>query len=150
MVEAKAKKKKEGFDLLSVRTVDKSNEGVEMEILHPSERTGMGMFLIVHGEDSDNYKRSLGKVAARKEKQQRQTGKIRINHEDIEFGMLQTALECVSNWRGVVEDGKKLEFTRPNLKRILTEYWWITEQVTQYVNDRANFMPDSQTSSVTQ
>ncbi len=63
MTEAK-KKKAEGFDLLSVRTVDKSNEGVEMEILHPGNRSETGMFLTVHGEDSDAHKRALGRAAA--------------------------------------------------------------------------------------
>ena len=146
---AEKKQKAEGFDLLQARTIDKANEGVEMEILHPATSAEMGMFLTVHGEDSEAYKRALGKIADRKEKQQRKTGKSRISHEDIQYGMLATSLECISSWRGVVEDGKPVEFNRPNLRRILTEYWWITEQVTAFINDRANFMPDSQTSSAT-
>jgi hypothetical protein len=149
VTEAK-KKKDEGFDLLTIRTIDKANEGVEMEILHPADRTGTGMFLVVHGEDSEAHKRALGKIATRKEKQQRQTGKIRINHEDIEHGMLTTAMECTSDWRGVKEKGKTLEYNRANLRRVLAEYWFITEQVSAFLNDRANFMPDSQTSSVKQ
>lgn len=144
------KKKVEGFDLRSVRTVDMANEGVEMEITHPGTGSGMGMFLVVHGEDSEHHKRALSKVAQRKEKEQRTRGRTRITHEDIQYGMLVTALECTSSWRNMVEDEKAVEFNRANLRRVLTEYWFITEQVNAFLNDRANFIPASSTTSVPQ
>ena len=143
MVEKKtASKKVEGLDLLSVRTLEKATEGVEMEILHPSTRLGTDSYVTVLGEDSDAHKRALTLVAERKEKEQRRTGRIRITHEDIIYGMLITAIECIPNWRNIVENGKEVPYNRANLRRILTEYWFITEQVNAFLADRANFMPD--------
>lgn len=139
----------EGFDLRSVRTVELANEGVEMEITHPGTGAGLGIYMTVHGEDSENHKRALAKVAQRKEKEQRVRGRTRITPEDIHHSMLITALECTSGWRNFVEDGKPIEFNRANLRRVLTDYWFITEQVNAFLNDRANFIPDSSTSSAT-
>lgn len=139
----KKEKKVEGLNLSTVSTVEKSNMGVEMEIIHPGTGEPTGAFLTVCGEDSELHATAMNIVSRRRIKAQRRSGQVTIDNDDIQHGLMTIAIHCVTGWRGVLDDdGQPLPFSRAELRRVLTDYKFILEDVNAFIGDRANFLPD--------
>jgi hypothetical protein len=141
----KAQKKTEvveGLNLASVNTAEKANQGVEMEIEHPGTGEGTGGFLTICGEDSEQHAKAMNILSRKRMKAQRKTGRVEVIHDDIQDGMVTLAVNCVIGWRGILEDGVEVPFNRANLRRILTTYKFVLEQVNAFIGDRSNFLPD--------
>ena len=47
----------------------------------------------------------------------------------------------IIDWKGILEDGAEVPFTKENATRILTEHSFIREQVMEAAGDLLNFRP---------
>ena len=65
----------------------------------------------------------------------------RIDAESIEAEAIEVLIACTLDWANVAFEGEVLECTKANIRKVYTAFPWVREQVDEFVDDRANFMP---------
>jgi hypothetical protein len=136
------------FDLSSVPVSKNAERGEWMPILHPKTGEATGLELLVHGEDSSRVKKTRNRilgVAQSKFKGKRS----KATYDDVLETELMLVVGAVSDWRTKVGDAyrpylyetaeKPLECTAENRTAVFGSARWITEQVVEFLGDRANF-----------
>jgi hypothetical protein len=121
------------MELSTLNTSIAANDGVEIELKHPSHGGGLGAYITVLGQDSNVYRR---KLMERIERARKRSDVGSIWDESLEL-----AVELTTAWRGIELDGISLVFNYENARKLYTDYSWIREQVTEAVQDRGNFLP---------
>jgi hypothetical protein len=51
--------------------------------------------------------------------------------------------ECTVDWKGIIDEGEEIEFSKEAAYELYMKYIWIREQVDLFVGDRANFFPSA-------
>lgn len=130
--------KDKNFDLSSLSTSALSNDGAEVEIL-TLDGDPTGVKFTVAGTDSNIYKTEQRKI------QQKLLKTMMGKKKDIDLSAtdedaLHVLAKCTLSWENVVYNGKELECNYNNAKMIYTEVDVIREQVSTFINDRANFI----------
>lgn len=119
------------MELTTLYTREKANAGAEIQIREPGTGKKTDFFIKVVGTASDkwtNMKRSL-RVAAFTAK-----GK-----EELPMNEAEMLAEAVLDWRGLVNDGKPVPFTKENAVALFTEAPEVFDQVNTFVGESANF-----------
>lgn len=134
-----------GFDLKKNNFSEKAEAGFEFELLIPEIKEKTGAFVTVRGKESPKVKAFYRKFGAEMQHKEQMAKKRNrdvdpMTFDEIEDFAIESALVRIISWRGFEEDGKKLEFTQENAKRILKEHPWIREQVTEESELLANFI----------
>ena len=137
----KTEKKVNGFDLSGFDLVDES-VGSFMELVNPANGeviydndNPVGIYL--NGRDSDAYRKAQREVTNRRLSKR---GGGSITAERIEAEATEVLVKCTVSWQHIVVDGKELECTPSNVKKIYDRFPWIKEQVDTFIADRANFL----------
>lgn len=137
------------MDLSKLNSVAACNAGFELELFHPGTKEGLGVFVTVLGQDSDEYRKVFQVQQRKRLDRAMRGGGIRIKSvaspESLEQDANELLAACTKSWRTGEEQhlligGEKLECSRDNAMRVYRDYPWIKEQVDDAVNDRANFL----------
>lgn len=134
-------------DLSILDTVAACNKPAEFEIVHPVNRTGLGIFWSVVGKDSDIYR---GRIRAMADENLRRAnaglpGDTSISK--LEAKNIETLVAATTGWRSdkgpgvVVLNGADLKFSTDNVRQVLTSFPSLREQVQEAVNDMGKFIP---------
>lgn len=136
------------LDELDIGT--KSNEGIELELLHPITREPLGMFLTVCGMYSERYIAHQRKVQnadllkARQGKGKKQDEDIMQIAEDRGTALL---VACTTGWRhgeskALPFHGGKHEFSAEKCAELYTSKSlpWVRLQVDRAIADDSNFI----------
>jgi hypothetical protein len=131
-----------GFDLADLDLVSAANEGVEVELVHPTNGEGLGIKVRVVGRDSDEFRR-LSAAQARRRVQRMSKGGFRNKTQDVEeleAEGIELLAACTKGWTGMVMNKEVVPFSRDAAITIYTKYPWIREQVDTAIGDRSLFI----------
>ena len=141
--------------MISLDTLDiatPSDEGVEIELLHPTTLDPLGIFIKIAGRHSERYSKIQRKRANEKAKEARQAqlkGKPpeAITLEEIERQGVSVLAECTLGWRTgdaptVNFDGKDYPFSTDAAEVLYSspKWTWIKTQVDQAIHNDGNFL----------
>jgi hypothetical protein len=131
----------ECFDLATLDTSKKSNDGVWMEVRHPiTGKVIPGAKILLAGSDSEVWRaaqreRADGRMAAGL------SGAVLTTVEIDAEGTLILA-KCTLGWSGIAIGGPTpMTFSRENAVVAYSRFRWLRDQVNEYVGARANFLP---------
>ena len=139
----------------------------EMELLHPATSAKLGVFIGMHGPESEPRQRWALKRQRELRAGLKRTGSLDLGDPSADKeNEINYLLECVTSWRQEVKlpDGKpdpdktgpfiefageQVLFSGDNAYKIFTsqEHAWIRKQVLGQLNETANFIKDSSTTS---
>ncbi len=148
------------IDIATLDTGAASDAGAEIELLHPTTSTPLGIFISVLGKDSaifrDHVKEQVN-ARIRKEALAQRRGKPLdpSTAEEAEEKAIELLVLCTLGWRSSTKDakglivtdeptitmgGEKLAFNVANAKRVYTQSIWIRRQVDEAIGDLENFI----------
>lgn len=140
-------KTNDAADLSALDTISACNKPFEFELVHPVNRTGLGIFWSVVGKDSDVYRARIRGLADENLRRSN-AGLPPMDNtlSKLEAKNVDTLAAASTGWRSegkpgvVVWKGEELSFTPENVKRVLTELPAAREQVQEKVNDLGNWL----------
>ena len=134
------------LDLVKNDLSAKAEVGYEFELKLPDSDESTDAFITVRGAESKSVKayqrlkfkeyQSRANLAKKRNKASEQD---EFSIEEAEELAVEAAVGRIKDWKGIVEAGKEVPFTKENAERILTEHSWIREQVMEASNDLINF-----------
>ncbi len=122
-------------------------DGADMIVRHPIsdkplvDEDGNPWTIRLESSYSDQYERAMHKVQNRRLKKAGRGGRIRIQAEDLEEGTLECLLAVTISWKGIASGGVVLECTPKNVREQYAKHTWLREQVVDFTEDQANFLP---------
>lgn len=150
------------IDIADLDTATASDEGAEIELLHPITQKPLGLFVTVMGKHSqvfrDHVRERVNSRIRQEAQAERRNKKIPPpTAEDAEKDAVELLTLCTKGWRSqdrnakgeLIEGsekptwlmkGEELAFTVPNAIRVYTESLWIREQVDSAIGDLENFI----------
>ena len=145
------------MNLRSFDTAALSQSGVEYKVRHPVtgevmlDENSKPMVLKLLGPDSKEFRRiSQTQVNASLRQQfdlrgRKNLSADKLTAQAIEEYDIQLCTTCTVGWDNVCdgEDNHPLEFNKDNVEKVYKSFPFLREQVSMFINDRANFMQDS-------
>ncbi len=127
------------FDLASLDSAAKAEDGAELEVLHPISGEKLGIAIRLAGTDSAVHRKATTAIASRRTK-----GGFRrnINLDDLQAESIEILARCTLSWSGVVLDGKDGPPSKEAAAALYTRFPWLREQVETFISDRANYLQD--------
>lgn len=132
------------FDLANLDVVKASNKPYKLELKHPATKEPLGMFISVLGRDSDIFTETMNE-AINSDRRQRALDIKRGRDpkvETIEENMRDSVnliAKCTVAFDNLNFNGP-YSFSYENAVKLYSEQSWVLKQVTDAVNDIANFM----------
>lgn len=133
-------KKLKKNDLANLDLVAASNDGYDVELLHPISGEKAGITITVTGRDGDAFKKARNKQYRERLAKAQKSKKPSIDPETIEDQSIALMVAATVSWKGMELNGEALECTPENVTKVYKNYPWICEQIDTAVNDRALFM----------
>lgn len=125
------------FDLANLAGLTEAQEaGTDLELKHPATGKPLDIVLRVVSYESERCKRVRRVAMDRALKSQ---GRRQVTAYEIEESTRDLVASAIVGWSGMEYQGAALDCTPENVKRILTEFPWIGEQVDAVAQDRAAF-----------
>lgn len=123
------------MDLNQLFTLDLSDKGVDMEILHPSTGAvitsddGKPWVITVAGTDSDLFRNGRNAIQRRR------------GADNSGDGAAELFANVVVGWKNLVLNKEPLKYSKDAAKKLLTDFPWLRDQVAAFASDRGNFLP---------
>ena len=132
------------FDIKLNNLSEKAEAGYEFEVKLP-DGASTDFFITVRGNQSPKmkkYSKDLFNKMQMEELRNKRKGKGEqpIDLDEAEQTLVESAATRIVTWRGLEEDGKVVEPTPENFKRIMLEQDWIRAQVLEQSDDASNFI----------
>lgn len=127
------------MDLKRFDTRTRSESGIEVELLDLRTLKKSGVFIKVHGRDSQIYRDANTEM-------NRQIAEIleargKVTDEEKEEMACEMLAACTIEWRGLESGGVEYVFDGPSkAKQLYRDYPAIREQVDRTIGNRANFI----------
>lgn len=122
--------------LNQLNSIDGSNEGREMVLIHPEQGKTDVKFWVL-GKHSDLMRQ---RMAAFRKKAMKLLPQEAAELSEAEA--METRIQAITKWQGLEDDnGKPLELTADNLRNLFTIAPWVAEQVDRFITNEANFLP---------
>jgi len=134
-------------------------EGTTIPVLHPvtkeplkhdtgkKDDKGEPIFepitIDIVGQDSAQYRARSRFIQNSRLKTLRKGGDL--VSEETEIQDIGTVAACITGWKNVELDGKKLDFNKVNARALLTRLPWLREDIDRAIVDRTNFLKVSST-----
>lgn len=139
------------MDLSKLDTVAACDEGADLELTHPitgavltDEKTGEAVSIKLIGADSKEYQSLTHKAQTKRlNKRLSRGGVVKMTAEELDADALELLVHCTKGWKHVLVDGKELVFNETNARQLYTRFPWIRDQVSDFVQERANFLGES-------
>jgi hypothetical protein len=113
------------------------DDGIDVNILHPSTGEELGIVIRVAGPDSARQKKA--QYAVNNERLRMSRNK-RPTAAELEADARRITAAAIISWEGVVENGNPVELTKDSAVDLLTRYPFIYEQLAAAAGDRAGFI----------
>lgn len=135
------------MDLAKLDTSRLSDEGVKMQLLHPTtgkplyadEKTEKKpMTITVLGADGERFnelRREIIDERIAKIQDQRKP-----DMRSVEDAAIEHLVSITVGFDNLIVDGKPLDYSKANARKLYAQKW-IREQVERFANNRANFLP---------
>lgn len=138
------------MDLSKLDTSRLADEGVKLHLLHPVTKAPLyaddkaskkPMTITVLGADGDRFnelRREL--IDDRIAKMQDQRNPEKMSAKAIEEASIEHLVSITVGFENLIVDGKPFDYSKANARKLYAQKW-IREQVEQFANNRANFLP---------
>ena len=124
------------MDLSKLDTRTTSEQGAVLELRHPATGERLdSVWIRLAGADSDIYRRVQNRIVRRNFNR-----KGKRSQDEIEEAVIEQLAGITLAWEGIELHGEYLECNQENAQRVY-QIPWIREQVAEFVNERANFLP---------
>ena len=132
------------FDIKKTNLAEQAEAGHEFEVKLP-DGSSTDFFITVRGNLSPKMKKyckDLFNKMQMKELQAKRRGKGEqpVDLDEAEATLIESAAARIVTWKGLEEDGKVVEPTPENIKRIMQELDWVRGQVLEESDNAANFI----------
>ena len=132
------------FDIKKTNLAEQAEAGHEFEVKLP-DGSSTDFFITVRGNLSPKmkkYSKDLFNKMQMKELQAKRRGKGEqpVDLDEAEQTLVESAVARIVTWKGLEEDGKVVESTPENFKRIMQELDWVRGQVLEESDNAANFI----------
>ena len=132
------------FDIKKTNLAEQAEAGHEFEVKLP-DGSSTDFFITVRGNLSPKmkkYSKDLFNKMQMKELQAKRRGKgdQPVDLDEAEATLIESAVARIVTWKGLEEDGKVVEPTPENIKRIMQELDWVQRQVLEESDNAANFI----------
>ena len=132
------------FDIKKTNLAEQAEAGHEFEVKLP-DGSSTDFFITVRGNLSPKmkkYSKDLFNKMQMKELQAKRRGKGEqpVDLDEAEATLIESAAARIVTWKGLEEDGKVVEPTPENIKRIMQELDWVRGQVLEESDNAANFI----------
>lgn len=132
------------FDIKKTNLAEQAEAGHEFEVKLP-DGSSTDFFITVRGNLSPKmkkYNKDLFNKVQMKELQAKRRGKGEqpVDLDEAEATLIESAAARIVTWKGLEEDGKVVEPTPENIKRIMQELDWVRGQVLEESDNAANFI----------
>lgn len=116
------------MNLKDLYTVEKHETGAEMRVKDESGKE-LDMYITLAGVDSKVFRKAKSELQRRI-----------LNGEDNSEELRASALADVSiGWRGFMDDGEEIEFSREIIEQLYNNAPYVMEQADLFINSRENF-----------
>jgi len=117
-------------------------EGVDVEILHPTTGAKTGLVVRVASYQSERVKRIQRRLANEALKEQKRNPRKVTKVEEAEEKAHDIIVAAVISWEGFELGGKPLECTPENVRKVVSnpDLWFIAEQIDKAADDQAAFI----------
>lgn len=134
------------FDLAKNNFAEAAEQGYEFELRLPGTNEATGAFITVRGDQSKTvkaYARKKYNEFKMKEQAARRRGKEveDMTLEEAEELAIESAIVRIIGWKGIMENGKELPFSKEVAERVLKDHPWIRDAVTEESSQLLNFRP---------
>lgn len=137
----------ESLDLNALDFEPAAAAGARLDLHHPITNAPTGAWLQLLGADSDAYRAALRATQRARLKQAAKLRRLVLTPEELEAEALGLVVVATTGWGGFNVGGQPLEFSAEAARTLYARHNWIREQAEEFINDRANFLPKSATSS---
>ena len=132
------------FDIKLNNLSEKAETGYEFEVKLP-DGSSTDFFITVRGNLSPKMKKYskdlFNKMQMKKlQAEKRNKGEQPIDLDEAEATLTESSVARIVTWRGLEDDGKVVEPTPENIKRIMQELDWVRGQVLEESDNAANFI----------
>ena len=132
------------FDIKKTNLAEQAEAGHEFEVKLP-DGSSTDFFITVRGNlapKMKEYRKGLVNKMQMKELQAKRRGKgdQPVDLDEAEATLIESAAARIVTWKGLEEDGKVVEPTPENIKRIMQELDWVRGQVLEESDNAANFI----------
>ena len=118
----------------------KSDKGAEMVMRHPGTGEPTDATITLAGIDSKVWRRAFGESRRRTIQASRDSNatpaSIAAEVEASKPGVMAT---ITLSWKNIERDGQAIKCTKANARKLYDEAPWLLEQVSAFVENRANF-----------
>jgi hypothetical protein len=134
------------MDISELMTQDAHEEGVEVEIFHPSEREevdgkrqkkSLGVFFTVLGVDSKAYQIAVKKAVNSQISRFKDTGAL-SEGATIDLEIAQIAAVIIG-WRGIESGETEVPYSSQKCLELMTKSPWMRAQIDEFIGERKNF-----------
>lgn len=112
----------------------------------PGDR-GPAVTITLRGQDGEAFREASHRVAKQRLARQLTTGQLVPDPKDLEVDALDLLVAATLGWEGVFLEGDYLKFDQANARSLYERFPFVQEQVAGFVNNRRNFMGNSQRGS---
>jgi hypothetical protein len=133
------------FDLSTVVL----EQSVELELRHPVSKEPLGAKIHLAGQQHPLRKKIVHERQRRLRKQFQRSGKFAfVDPAEEEEDTLEFVVGCTLGWSGISFDGKPLDFSPDNARRIYADpkLAWLRDQVVALLYDDESFIHTSASS----
>ena len=130
------------MDLAKIKEVQTS----EYELLHPTDRTKLGVIFTLAGPEHPTRRNLTTSWARDLRKRVNRTGKVTLDDPETDYERETDFLVgCVLGWRGLTMDGAEVPYNAEAARRIFTDhdYAWLRRQVQEALNQTELFISSS-------
>lgn len=125
------------FDLCQFECETRAEAGAPLTLRHPKTGVDLPVVIWLQGEDAPGYRQVLRRQIDR----QLRDRQLEPSAMDLENRLLERLAALTLRWEAVHYDGADFPCTPDNARRLYSEQLWIREQVVDFVEDRAHFLP---------
>jgi hypothetical protein len=139
------------MDLSGLSTKEGATQGAWLHLEHPVSGLPLGepgkpCRWRIAGADSEQYQKAARRQQARRMEDAAQSRSRRANvlsADRLREESLDLVAGCVLDWENVELNGATVPFSIAAARAMLVDHDWLREQVEEFLNDRANFLPPS-------
>lgn len=123
---------------------------VEMPLMSPldqpivDEETKEPVTISLVGKDSHEHHQAAHESTNRRIERSARRKKVQMTSEELSEETLDILVACTKDWKHIAVDGKKVGFNPINARALYKRFPFIREQVIAFIEDRANFLGNSQ------
>lgn len=122
------------IDLSMLDATTKAEDGVVMELRHPTENTPLGIELLLRGTGSKAVKAATSRYVKIRDDERKSDAEKSKAADDL-------VVKCILELRHATYNGEPVESTPENIRWFVETFEWATQQILEFIGDLDNFLP---------